>query len=144
MSQPSNPPLGHGGGAPDDQDRPGTAIQVVLAAEHGQVRTRRVPVERIRVAKRIVTETRLLPVEVRREELVVERLPVPDSGDATPPAPAADTGLVLVLHEQVPEVTVRTVPTELVRVVRDTVTDTVQVTARLHREQAEVVTDPTP
>ena len=46
------------------------------------VQRERVPRERVRLVKRIVTETITQTVEVRREELQIERVPVSGSGDA--------------------------------------------------------------
>lgn len=126
--------------APDD-------VTVVLQAETVHAGLRRVPVERVRITKRIVTEIRTIDVELRREELHVERLPIPEaaaSADDAPRSSAAGTEpiLVLVLHEEVPEVLRHVVPVEQVRVFRDTIDGTETVSADVRREQAELLTDP--
>ena len=63
------------------------------------------PVERVRLSRRIVTELRQVEIEVRREELVVERSPVDDPADH-PVSPGPDRvtndDLVIVLSEEVP------------------------------------------
>jgi stress response protein YsnF len=112
---------------------------------------------RVRVAKRVVTEERTLTVTVRREELVVEHLPVAEGviGEGTvgdqggeavvhtgaARAPGSDAVLTLVLSEEVPEVTVRAVPRERVRVHVDRVTTEEVVTGDVARERVDVDLD---
>lgn len=68
---------------------------------------------RLRLTRRVVTQTRQIEVTVRREELIAEWEPA-QSGEPTPlgddeawqPAQTRDP-LVIVLHEEVPELTVR-------------------------------------
>jgi uncharacterized protein (TIGR02271 family) len=113
---------------------------VVLSAETLTVSTVRVPRERVRISKRVVTSTRTVEVAVRREELVVTREPVTGSGEVT--APAGDRELVIVLHEEVPEISLRVEPVELVRIGVTTVEGQDVVHAELRREEADVdVTD---
>lgn len=110
-------------------------VEVVLAEERVRFSTYVEPVERVIVGKRVVTETRTLTVEVRREELYTERLAV---GDGESGEGGSLDDIVLVLHEEVPDVTVRVVPTERVCVSRVQVTDEIAVTETVRRERAEV------
>ncbi len=78
--------------------------------------------EQVRCSKRVVTETRTITVRLRREELVVERYPIGEQDAVEADSPAQDgAGPVaeIVLHEEVPEVTLRTVPTEWVLVYKN-------------------------
>ncbi|WP_432561672.1 DUF2382 domain-containing protein [Kineococcus sp. SYSU DK003] len=112
------------------------APEVQLHQEVLHVGTERVAVERVRVAKRIVTETRTIEVPVRTEELVVTR----EELDPVPLAePAADADeIVVVLHEEVPEVTLRVLPVERVVVRKRTVRGEDVVSADLATEVADV------
>ncbi|WP_127783585.1 DUF2382 domain-containing protein [Rhodococcus sp. X156] len=123
------------------------------AEEELDVRVRRVPVERVRVRRRVVTETRQVSVDVRREELVLEHLPVaqtPDDQvpDAQTPDQAAEGAafgeerepVVLVLHEEVPVVQLATRPYERVTVRVERVDGAHTISADLAREVVEVHT----
>lgn len=59
------------------------AAEVVLHEERLRVGTRRMPVERVVVRRRVVTEVRHVQVTVRREELEVVRVPIEPYGRAT-------------------------------------------------------------
>jgi uncharacterized protein (TIGR02271 family) len=111
------------------------AVEVTRVEERLDVGTQVVPVERVLVRKRVVTETRQIEVQLRREELVVERTPV-EPGRAG--AGVAREPVVLTLVEEEPVVTVRARPYERVTVVVDRVTEQRPVTAELRREQVEV------
>jgi uncharacterized protein (TIGR02271 family) len=113
--------------------------EVVAHAERLLISSQRVAVERVRFSKRIVTTTRTIEVPVRVEELVVHHEPFQEG------VPVEDTGtisggedLVIVLHEEVPEVTLRVQPVERVSVrVRD-VADEEIVSTELRRETISV------
>ena len=116
---------------------------MVLSAETLTVSTVRVPRERVRISKRVVTSTRTLEVQVRSEELVITREPVGDLDEVT--APAGDGELVVVLREEVPEVSLRVEPVELVRigVTRVQGQDVVHAELRTEVADVDVVTDVT-
>jgi len=80
-------------------------------------------------------------VQVRREELVAERFPAADVEAETPTTDAGGSRPVveLALHEEVPEVTSRTRPTERVRMFIERQAGTTTVDAALRREQVELV-----
>ncbi|NYD20521.1 DUF2382 domain-containing protein [Kineococcus aurantiacus] len=115
---------------------------MVLSAEVLSTGTVRVPVERVRVAKRIVHTTRTIEVPVRVEELVVTREAVQATADPATgfePVPGAGpTEVVLVLHEEVPQVSLRVQPVEVVRIGVVTVAGEELVRTELRTEVAEV------
>lgn len=78
------------------------------------------PAERVRLSRRLVQEEVTITVTIQREELHVEREPIPQSGEPGPgrPSSAADDDVVIVLREERPVVGVEVVPRELVRVKR--------------------------
>ena len=87
---------------------------IVLHQEQLQVRTQWVTAGRVRLSRRIITETRTVELTVRREVLVVETdaavspdgaiAGVARDGAASSGPPADQTRLVFVLREEVPEV----------------------------------------
>ena len=60
-----------------------TGAQVIRSEERLRVDTTWQPYERVRLARRVVTELRQVDIEVRREELIFERDAIPDPGDAS-------------------------------------------------------------
>ncbi|WP_432538166.1 DUF2382 domain-containing protein [Kineococcus auxinigenes] len=120
--------------------------EVVRSAEELRVQRVRVPSERVRIRKEVVSEVRTVQVPVRVERLVVEREPLDAAGDGAQgdePAGAAPVEpLVIVLHEEVPVVSVRVEPTEVVRVGVRQVRGEEAVRAELRTEHVEVVTEP--
>jgi len=125
--------------SPRADSTPGTA-EVVLSAEQLSVEVRRVPAERVRISKRIVEELRTVQVPLRREELVITREPLASSGPLPRQAPAEE--LVMVLHEEVPVVSVSTQAYERVTVSVETVRGEEVVRTELRTEHASVtVTD---
>lgn len=139
-----NPPAGHNDPPAGDPAVTGEApIVVIRSEEQLHVAIERVAVERVRIAKRVRTETKTVTVQVRREELVVERLPVTSTDQHPRAEHQHPTGplVELVLHEEVPEFTTRVVAVERIRVsTATTATDhTEQATVR--REVIDVVDD---
>jgi len=120
-----------------------TPIEVVRSEERLHVATERVAIERVRIAKRIVTETKTVTVQVRREELVVERLPItstdqhPRGEHQNPTGPLVE----LVLHEEVPDVSTRVVAVERVRVSTTTIAVDRIEQATVRREVIDMVED---
>ena len=112
------------------------AAEVVLHQEQLRVGTRRVPTEKVLVRRRVVTEVRQIEVTVRREELEAYRVPL--DGHEQPPVGGPPEPLVILLSEEVPVVQLQTRPYERVTVHVDTVTEQVEVTEHLAREQADV------
>lgn len=93
-------------------------------------------VGRVRLRKRIVTETVQVSVEVRREELeIVHEEAGEEFDDDSPLAEAVHT---MVLCAEEPVVNVRVVPVERVRVHTELVTEQREMVADLRREQVEI------
>lgn len=93
--------------------------------------------ERVRVTKRVVTEDRTIVVPVRREELVIERLPVVD-GRLLPASPGPVEDLVLILHEEIIEVNSRVVPVERVCITVGRETEQVVFSDVIRKEQVRL------
>lgn len=121
---------------PTDPSHP-SAVDVALHQERvafgiEQVATRAV------VRRRVVTEVQQLQVEVRREVLEVEHVPL-DGVDAAAPG-ARREPLVLVLSEEVPVLELRVRPYERVTLDVHSITEEQQVDATVGTEHAEVTT----
>ena len=115
------------------------AAEVVLHEEQLRVATRRVPIEKVSVRRRVVTEVRQVEVTVRREELEVHRVPL-DGSEQAPVGPAPEP-LVVVLSEEVPVVQLETRPYERVTVRVDAEVGEQVVSGTVSQEHAEVVTE---
>ncbi len=116
-----------------------TGIEVIRSEERLRAGVERLVSGTVRIGKRVVTEERTVTVTVRREELVVEHVPVATTG-AGPTADRSGTGplVTLTLSEEVPEVVLRVVPRERVHVHVDRVTVAQAVTADVAREVVEI------
>jgi uncharacterized protein (TIGR02271 family) len=121
---------------------PGTGVAVTRSEEELRVgvRTR---LRRLRLRKYAVTEYVTRTIPVRREEVRFEELP--DAPAGPPDAEPVDTEppLELVLHREEPEIHLRVVPVERVRVVKQVVTDHHTISEQLRKERVEVDPDPT-
>lgn len=139
--------------SPEAMERPGplgtdTAPTLALRAEELRPRTRRVPAGEVVLRTRVVTEKRLLEVEIRREELVIERR----AFAAGPPEDALPRGaaegvvhelrdgetLTILLREE--DIRLQKVPVvaEEVRVSKRLVEETRPITASVRREELRV------
>ena len=117
-------------------DPQSAAAEVVLHQEQLRVGTRRVPTEKVLVRRRVVTEVRQVEVTVRREELEVHRVPL--DGHEQSPVGGPPEPLVILLSEEVPVVQLQTRPYERVTVHVDSITEQVEVTEHLAREEVDV------
>jgi len=133
MNSPSEPGTG-------DSVRSGSTsgADVVLHAERLSVSSDRFAVERVRFSKRVVTTTRTVEIPVRIEQLVVHHEPFPERTPVDARVAPDPADLVIVLHEEVPEVTLRVQPVERVTVQVRSVTGEETVTAELRSEIADV------
>jgi uncharacterized protein (TIGR02271 family) len=126
-------PAGSARGVPPERDR----VEVVRHEEELEVARRTVVRERVRLRTRVVTETRIVEVQVRRQELVVEREPL--AGADADALPRDDrTPLEIVLHAEEPVVETRVVPMERVRVAKVAVAEQQRVVDELRAERVEV------
>ena len=127
-------------------DRAEMVPEMVLHSEQLALSTRRVPAERVRLVRRIITETRMVPVEIRREVLDVERtrLDGDTAGTSAPTATAPSGPVVVVLHEEVPLFTLGVRAVERVTATVTEVAGQTAVRAEVSSEQIEVVNVPPP
>ncbi|GAA2725251.1 YsnF/AvaK domain-containing protein [Cellulomonas aerilata] len=130
--------------APTPDRRGADHVEVIRSEQRLVTGVERRVSGRVRIAKRVVTEERTVTVTVRREELVVEHLPADPTTDAagtTAVAPAphgTDAVLTFVLSEEVPQVSVRSVPRERVSAYVDRVTTLEVLTDDVAHERVEV------
>ncbi|MBG6225107.1 stress response protein YsnF [Arthrobacter sp. CAN_A2] len=137
------------GSADDDE------VSMTRSEEQLRVGTELRETERVRLVKRVVTEDVTMTVQIRREELVVERVPVQDG------APLYDDGagtfskaererlyaavetafngdvVEMVLYEEKPRIEVDVVPIERVRISREARTQDETVTGQVRKEVIE-------
>jgi uncharacterized protein (TIGR02271 family) len=115
----------------------GRPAEVVLHEERLLLATERVVTERVRITKRIVSTTRTIEVPIRLEQLVITHETLQG-----PVGLEAGTGgdVVIVLHEEVPEVSLRVVATERVVIGKRDVTGEQTITVDLESEAADVTT----
>ncbi len=117
---------------------PDPAVEIELREQQLQVDTVRVPVERVVVRRRIVTEVQQIQVTVRREELEITREPL--SGQPTGAPGGAPPPLLIVLSREVPVVQLQRHPYEQVTVQVKRVEGQQQINETVSKEQAELTT----
>jgi uncharacterized protein (TIGR02271 family) len=105
--------------------------------EELQVGTRRVPRGQAGVHKRVVTEQEHRTVPIEREELRVQREPIP-AGEGDSDAEVSADERTVELREEQPVVDKRVVPKERVRVGKEVVRDQEQISEPVRKEQIEV------
>jgi uncharacterized protein (TIGR02271 family) len=113
--------------------------ELTLTEERLVVDTERLPAQRVRVRKEIVTEEVTVTVTLRHEELVIEREPIArgETPAETADAPKLDEPPIeIVLWAEEPVVSTRAVPVETVRVTRTLGSQQQDLTAQLRRERA--------
>lgn len=114
-------------------------VELIRSEEQLVLTPRRRAIGRVRLRRVIVTEDVLLQVSVRREEVHIEHLPA--DGPVPPDIDVDDEEGVryrMVLHHEVPEVVMRVVPRETVRVVVTTESAATEVSVPLRREEVSV------
>lgn len=128
-----------------DSSDPPTDEAMTRSEEELEVRTTSHEAGRLRLRKYVVTENVTVTVPVRKEKVRLERVPIDDTeGDITvrPGAELAEEDYEIVLSEEEPLVSTRTVPKERVRLGKDVVTEQRQVSHDIRKEQIEVDADP--
>jgi uncharacterized protein (TIGR02271 family) len=95
---------------------------------------------RARLRQYVTTETQQVTVPVQREEVRIEREPIPDANlDAATSGPAiSGEEHEVTLHEETPVVEKQAVPRERVRLDTETVTEERQVSEEVRKEQIQV------
>jgi len=114
-------------------------VNVVRSEERAQFSVEAVPVERVRLAKVIVSREETITVTVRREEFRLIREPVA-VGEAVS-TNSVEVPIELVLHEEQVVVERRVVPVERVRITVDRVTEAVDVSTTIRQERIDVTYD---
>jgi len=123
-----------------DTSGPTTDNAMTRSEERLEVGTAQQEVGRARLRKHVVTETETRTVPVSHEEVRVEREPVTDAdrGQALDGPAISEEEHEVVLNAEKPVVAKEAVPVERVRLDKETVTDQVQVTEDVRKEQIEV------
>lgn len=108
--------------------------------ERLDVAVQRVPTERVRLHKQVVTEQETVTVTIRREELRIERVPVSAEEAARMGSgePAGDAVTEIVLYEERPVVTTVRRPVERIRLTREAITEEQTVTGDVRKERIEM------
>ncbi len=129
--------------AGDDVSGPTTDEAMTRSEERLDVGTEQVETGRARLRKHVTTRTESVQVPVSREEVRVEREPITDANrDAATDGPElSEEEHEVILTEERPVVRKETVPVERVRLDKDTVTDTAQVSEEIAAEQIDVDAD---
>jgi uncharacterized protein (TIGR02271 family) len=129
------------GGRPVGRDTSGPTTDEAMTRSEEELRVGTADRERgrARLRKYVVTEQVERTVPVRREEVRVEREPITDENvdQALAGPEISDEEHEVVLHEEEPVVEKRVVPKERVRMEKDKVTDEVQVSESVRKEQIE-------
>ena len=125
-------------------DAAGLEPSIVLHEEQASITCEWIPVSRVRISRRIVTEVQTIEVELRREELVVTEEPLdPDHAAPLEPgtAPVTPEPLVFVLSAETPSVSLTVLPVERVTVTPTLVSGERDVDLRLRAEGLRLDTD---
>jgi uncharacterized protein (TIGR02271 family) len=131
-------PAGATGAGPAGQQRERAGQQALTRSEEElEVETKQVPRGQAGVRKRVVTEQQHRTVPVEREELRVQREPIP-AGEGDGDAEMSADERTIELREEQPVVDKRVVPKERVRIGKEVVRDQEQVSEPVRKEQVEV------
>ena len=114
---------------------------MTLSEERLKAGKERVEVGRARLRKYTTTHTEKVDVPVTKEKLVVERTPATGNATKSPLRDSGEKVEEVTLREERPVVDKETVPVEDVRVGKERVTDTEQVSAEVRKEHADVDID---
>lgn len=121
----------------------GTAAETVLSEERIEVTPRVVPVERVRLVRKVVAEEQQIVVTLHREVLEIEHLP-PEPGEPAPfgrETVSESTDEIVLLREE-PVVETRAVPYEKVRLVKQLVGEDRTLVEQVRHEEADVTVEP--
>ena len=120
------------GSAPEEE-----AGVMTASEERLHIETERVPRTRVRLRKVVVTEQRTVSVPVRREEYRLIREPITDADPVVGGVIGPDEQEV-VLYEERLVVTTEVVPVERIRLVKEEVVETREVSGEVRRERIEL------
>jgi uncharacterized protein (TIGR02271 family) len=131
------------GGPGEDVSGPNTDEAMTRSEEELRVGTAQRESGRVRLRKYVVTEQVQQTIPVRREEVRLEREPITDDNvdQALAGPEISSEEHEVVLHQEEPVVEKRVVPKERVRMDKDQVTDEVQISETVRKEQIEAEGD---
>jgi uncharacterized protein (TIGR02271 family) len=128
-----------------EQGRPATDMPDAMtrSEEQLQVSTETVEVGRVRLRKYIVTEEQRMTVPVSREELRIEREPITDANleEAMRGEDLTEAEHEVILYEQRPMVSKKTIPVERIRLTKERVTEDQVVSEQVRKEHIDVEGD---
>jgi uncharacterized protein (TIGR02271 family) len=130
-------------GVGHDTSGPNTDDAMTRSEERLNVGTTTEEAGRARLRKYVVTEQQNVEVPVKREEVRLEREPITDAnvGDAMSGPDISEEEHEVTLRQERPVVQTEAVPVERVRLAKDEVTDTEQVSAEVRKEQIDTDVD---
>ena len=130
-------------GVGHDTSGPNTDDAMTRSEERLNVGTTTEEAGRARLRKYVVTEQQNVEVPVKREEVRLEREPITDAnvGDAMSGPDISEEEHEVTLRQERPVVQTEAVPVERVRLSKDEVTDTEQVSAEVRKEQIDTDVD---
>ena len=134
---PTAAPAETGADAAGHQRDRGGQQALIRSEEELKVDTKQVPRGQAGVRKRVVTEQQHRTVPVEREELRVQREPIP-AGEGDGDAEVSADERTIELREEQPVVDKRVVPKERVRIGKEVVRDQEHVSEPVRKEQVEV------
>jgi uncharacterized protein (TIGR02271 family) len=123
-------------------DRAGEFTEIPLHREELQVGTRQVPQGEVVIRKIVNTQTTNVPVQLRREEIVIERLQPGERARASEGgeiAPFREGEMVIELNREVPVTQKEVVVTEIVRAGKRVEIEQQNVGSEIRSEQVEIV-----
>ncbi|MBT9257752.1 PRC and DUF2382 domain-containing protein [Phycicoccus jejuensis] len=122
-----------------DTSGPTTDDAMTRSEEQLKVGTQTREAGRARLRKHVVTEEQTVTVPVSREEVIIEREPITDANrdEALAGPEISEEEHEVVLTEERPVVAKETVAVERVKLGKETVTDTEQVTESVRKEQID-------
>lgn len=125
-----------------DTSGPNTDSAMTRSEERVRVMKEIVQTGRARLVKYVVTETKTFTVEVSREEVRLDFVPLAEADQrVVSPDEVVPDDFVMVLSEERVDVTKRVVPVERVRLVKTMVTEQQQVSADLRKERIALDVD---
>jgi len=122
-------------------------LVVTRSEEQLRVATESVPVGTVRVSKHIVTEEKTITVQLRREELRLEHVPLTPTehpGHGAAHEVGAGKDVVIVLHAEQANVTTEIVPIERVTVHTDVITEQQSLWGTVSHEEVTINDDTQP
>ena len=111
---------------------------MTASEERLHVETERVPRSSVRLQKVVITEQRTVTVPVRREEYRLIREPITDAEPVAGGTIGPDEQEVVLYEERV-VVTTEVVPVERIRLVKEEVLDTREISGEVRRERIDLV-----